>query len=122
MAGASIYYNHQNDVNIVAKGLLSDEVKWNDLSGITDKQNYNLSSYNSKVKRISALARVNYNYRNRYYVTFTGRADGSSNFAANRKWGFFPSMALKWHLANETWLKKTRIFQDFTQIQCRTNW
>lgn len=101
-------------MNITAKGVLSDEVKWNDLSGISDKQNYNLSSYNTKVKRISAFARANYNYRNRYYVTFTGRADGSSNFAANRKWGFFPSMALKWNLANEAWLKRTRIFQDFS--------
>ena len=114
MGGASVYYNHQNDVAIEAKGILTDEVKWNDLSAISDKQNYKLSSYNTKVKRLSFLARANYNYRNRYYVTFTGRADGSSNFAANRKWGFFPSFALKWNLANESWLKRTRKFQDLS--------
>lgn len=114
MGGASVYYNHQNDVAIEAKGILTDEVKWNDLSAISDKQNYKLSSYNTKVKRLSFLARANYNFRNRYYVTFTGRADGSSNFAANRKWGFFPSFALKWNLANESWLKRTRKFQDLS--------
>ena len=114
MGGASVYYNHQNDVAIEAKGILTDEVKWNDLSAISDKQNYKLSSYNTKVKRLSFLARANYNFRNRYYVTFTGRADGSSNFAANRKWGFFPSFALKWNLANEAWLKRTRKFQDLS--------
>ena len=114
MGGASIYYNHQNDVGIEAKGILTDEVKWNDLSAISDKQNYKLSSYNAKVKRVSVLARANYNYRNRYYLTFTGRADGSSNFAANRKWGFFPSFALKWNISNEAWLKRTRKFQDLS--------
>lgn len=114
MGGASVYYNHQNDVAIEAKGILTDEVKWNDLSAVSDKQNYKLSSYNTKVKRLSFLARANYNFRNRYYVTFTGRADGSSNFAANRKWGFFPSFALKWNLANEAWLKRTRKFQDLS--------
>ena len=114
MGGASIYYNHQNDVTIEAKGILTDEVKWNDLTAISDKQNYKLSSYNTKVKRLSFLARANYNYRNKYYVTFTGRADGSSNFAANRKWGFFPSCAIKWNIANEAWLKRTRKFQDLS--------
>lgn len=113
MAGASFYYNRQNDVNITAKGTLVDDIKWNDLSGIVDKQNYTLTSYTQAVKRLSVFGRVNYNYRNRYYITFTGRGDASSNFAANKKWGFFPSAALKWNLANETWLKKTRAFQEF---------
>lgn len=114
MVGASLYYNNQNDVNVTAKGLLVDDIKWNDLSGVADKQNYTLTSYNAKIKRLSFLGRVNYNYRNRYYVTVTARGDGSSNFAANKKWGFFPSAAFKWNLANEAWLKKTRVFQDFS--------
>ena len=54
---------------------------------------------------MSALARFNYNYKQRYYVTFTGRYDGASNFAANNKWAFFPSGALKWNAANEAFLK-----------------
>ncbi|MFQ7502468.1 MAG: hypothetical protein ACLRMJ_03725 [Alistipes finegoldii] len=35
---------------------------------------------------MSLLARFNYNYKQRYYLTVTGRYDGSSNFAANNKW------------------------------------
>lgn len=50
---------------------------------------------------MSVLARVNYNYKKRYYLTLTGRYDGSSNFAANHKWGFFPSAAVKWSISNE---------------------
>ena len=54
---------------------------------------------------MSFLARANYNYKSRYYITVTGRADGASNFAANNKWGFFPSAALKWNVKKENFLK-----------------
>ena len=56
-------------------------------------------------EKLAFFFRANYNYRKRYYFTFTGRVDGASNFAANHKWGFFPSGAFKWVLANEPWLK-----------------
>ena len=114
MAGMSLYYKRVNQQNITGKGMLVDELMWNDLSAIADKDNYTLTSGNQEVRKLSFLARVNYNYKQRYYITFTGRADASSNFAANNKWGFFPSMALKWNLANEPWLKRTRIFQDLS--------
>ena len=114
MAGMSLYYKRINQQNITGKGMLVDQLMWNDLSAIADKDNYTLTSGNQEVRKLSFLARVNYNYKQRYYITFTGRADASSNFAANNKWGFFPSMALKWNLANEPWLKRTRIFQDLS--------
>ncbi|MGN0191711.1 MAG: SusC/RagA family TonB-linked outer membrane protein [Candidatus Cryptobacteroides sp.] len=114
MAGFSVYYNNQNDLLATAKGILNDDLKWNDLSAISDKQNYTLTSNNVKVKRMSVLGRVNYNYKNRYFITATGRADGSSNFAKNRKWGFFPSAAFKWTISNEQWLKQTHAFQDLS--------
>lgn len=114
MGGASIYYNNKNYVSVNAKGLLVDSLGWNDLSGVSDKDNYTVKSYNTKVKRLSFLARVNYNYKNRYYLTVTGRADGSSNFAANNKWGFFPSAALKWNLSKEQWVRKLNVFQDLS--------
>ena len=62
------------------------------------------SSYVSTTK-MSFLARANYNYKSKYYITVTGRADGASNFAANNKWGFFPSAALKWNIKKENFLK-----------------
>ena len=114
MAGMSVYYKRTNQQGVVGKGMLVDELQWNDLSAIADKDNYTLTSGNQEVRKVSFLARVNYNYKQRYYITFTGRADASSNFAANNKWGFFPSMALKWNLANEPWVKRTRIFQDLS--------
>ena len=114
MGGFSIYYNNKNNESITAKGLLVDALTWNDLSGLTDKNNYSVSSYNTQVRRMSVLARANYNYKNRYYFTFTGRADGSSNFAANKKWGFFPSGAFKWNLSKEQWVRRLNFFQHLS--------
>lgn len=50
----------------------------------------------------SALARVNYSYDGKYLLTVTGRADGSSKFGGNKKWGYFPSAALAWNADKET--------------------
>jgi TonB-linked SusC/RagA family outer membrane protein len=50
---------------------------------------------------VSAFARLNYNYSEKYYATVTLRADASSKFGSNHKWGYFPSTALAWRISNE---------------------
>ncbi len=62
-------------------------------SGLTEKQ---LESY---------MGRVNYNYKDKYLVTASGRWDGASQLAAGHKWAFFPSVALGWRMKQETFLK-----------------
>jgi TonB-linked SusC/RagA family outer membrane protein len=61
---------------------------------------------------LSYLGRANYNVKDKYLVTVTGRADGSSRFGANNKWGFFPSAALAWRLIDEGFMKNQRVFSD----------
>ena len=61
---------------------------------------------------ISYIARVNYGYDDRFLATFTGRRDGSSRFGPDRKFGFFPSGALAWKIANEKWLKNVSAISD----------
>ncbi len=53
---------------------------------------------------VSFFGRVNYSYANRYMITATFRADGTSRFQ-NNKWGFFPSVALAWNAKNESFLE-----------------
>ena len=53
---------------------------------------------------VSFFGRANYSYANRYSVTATLRADGTSRFA-NNKWGLFPSVALAWNIKNESFLE-----------------
>jgi len=54
---------------------------------------------------MSFLARVNYNYAYKYYLTVSARADGSSKFPVNNRWGFFPSASVAWNFNRENWLK-----------------
>ncbi len=58
----------------------------------------------SNEQTASALARANYNYRDRYLVTFTGRLDGSSKFQKANRYGFFPSVAAAWRIDKENFL------------------
>ncbi|HMP32319.1 MAG TPA: TonB-dependent receptor, partial [Saprospiraceae bacterium] len=48
---------------------------------------------------LSYMGRINYDYDEKYLVTATLRADGSSRFGANTKWGYFPSIAVGWNIA-----------------------
>lgn len=54
---------------------------------------------------ISYLARVNYNFKNRYLLTATIRRDGSSRFGTENRWGNFPSIALGWNVSKESFMR-----------------
>ena len=56
---------------------------------------------------VSFFGRLNYSYDNRYMITATFRADGTSRFS-NNKWGLFPSVALGWNIKNESFLKNSK--------------
>ena len=54
---------------------------------------------------MSGFFRVNYNFKYKYYVTASFRADGSSKFPKNNRWGYFPSAGVSWNINREDWLK-----------------
>ncbi|WP_089056079.1 SusC/RagA family TonB-linked outer membrane protein [Flavobacterium oncorhynchi] len=56
---------------------------------------------------LSYLARANYSYKGKYLATAAIRADGSSRFGANNKWGYFPSGSLAWRISEESFLKES---------------
>ena len=58
------------------------------------------------------MLRLNYTYDKRYLLTLTGRRDGYSGFGAQTKWGIFPSLALGWNLANESFFPFKDIFNE----------
>ncbi len=105
LAGFTAYTYNDNNFGLSGSGYQDDKVMWNNMNAVLDKQTYSASTSSTKKAKMSFLARLNYNYKSRYYLTVTGRADGSSNFAANNKWGFFPSAAFRWNIANEQFLK-----------------
>ena len=93
---------------------MDDAVKWNNMNAVLDKETYSASTSYSKKSKMSGYARINWNYKSRYYLTATGRYDGASNFAANNKWAFFPSAAAKWNIAAENWMKDAKWIDDLS--------
>lgn len=70
----------------------------------------------SKWTMLSGVARVMYNYADRYMLTGTLRADGSSRFT-NKKWGYFPSVAAAWTVSNENFWEPMRSVVDNFKIR-----
>lgn len=60
----------------------------------------------------SFIGRVNYQYDNKYLLTASFRADGSSKFGADNKWGYFPSVALGYRLSEEPFMKGLKFISD----------
>ena len=61
---------------------------------------------------ISYLARAIYNYDSKYYLTATWRADGSSRFGKNNKYGYFPSASASWRISGEDFMKDSEKIND----------
>ncbi len=70
------------------------------------------SSENYDDKLLSFFGRVNYSLLDKYLFTASIRADGSSKFGKNNKWGYFPAVSAAWRLGEEEFIKELNIFSD----------
>lgn len=77
------------------------------------------SGYAFKNELQSFFGRVNYNYRDRYLIDATVRADGSSKFGENNKYGVFPSFAAAWRISEENFMGDSSIFSN---LKLRAGW
>lgn len=66
----------------------------------------------SKSNLASFFAKIDYNFGGKYLIDFSARADGSSRFGNNRKWGFFPSAGVAWRIKQEAFLQDVRVLSD----------
>lgn len=87
-----------------------DYYLWNNLSAganplapSSSANGYQMESY---------FSRINYSYRKKYLLTFTGRYDGSSRFGVANKYAFFPSTAIAWRVSEENFLGDSRVISD----------
>ena len=88
----------------------NDEIGLADLSLGTPSTPTSNENYDDKL--LSFFTRVNYAHMNRYLFTASIRADGSSKFGKNNKWGYFPAVSAAWRLSEETFIKNIGIFSD----------
>ncbi|HRP30397.1 MAG TPA: TonB-dependent receptor [Agriterribacter sp.] len=110
-------YISSKDMYLAAQGFFSDETGINDLGGAS--QVNEKSSSLSKQRINSFLGRVNYVFAGKYMITASYRADGSSVFGANNKWGYFPSGAVAWRASEEEFIKSLRLFSE---LKLRGSW
>lgn len=95
-------------MKIEGSNLMTESGGWWNINMASSRKTDN--SY-SKWALMSGVARVMYNYADRYLLTGTFRADGSSKFF-NDKWGYFPSIAAAWTISNEEFMQQQNIFSD----------
>jgi TonB-linked SusC/RagA family outer membrane protein len=106
VAGFTWQNSTNNSNNQGGSGFLNDILQNNNL-GAAEVTNPNSSSY-SEWALLSWLGRVNYSLMDKFLFTVSARADGSSRFGANNKWGFFPSGAFAYKLSEEAFMKNIK--------------
>ncbi len=95
--------------NIQAKDFLVDQLGIDNLGGA---KQIVASSYHNKRGLLSYMGRLNYVWKDKYLVTVSYRADASSVFGENNKWGYFPSGSLAWRISQEGFLRDSPILSD----------
>jgi TonB-linked SusC/RagA family outer membrane protein len=68
---------------------------------------------------LSGLARTNYSYQDRYLLTLTMRADGSSRFGENNQFGYFPSVGVGWRISEEAFMEDVGLISN---LKLRGSW
>ena len=122
LGGFSAYRFVSHDFNLSGKGYMDDAIMWNNMNAVLDKETYSAGTAYSKKTKMSVYARLNYNWKSRYYLTVTGRYDGASNFAANNKWAFFPSAAVGWILSEEPFFRRSELKRFVDLFKFRYSW
>lgn len=66
--------------------------------------------------------RLNYDYKGKYLIEFSGRYDGSYKFPKENRWGFFPSVSAGWRVSEEKFFKESSVGKWFTNLKLRASW
>lgn len=123
----------EHNFNLVA-GITAEQYKFNSITGrgIDVPENRDQwflgagslsgatrNEIGDKWTRNSYLGRLNYNFKDRYFLTATMRADGTSRFSADNRWGYFPSFGAGWLISSENFMDNQEIFD---MLKLRGSW
>ncbi|MBN2818342.1 MAG: TonB-dependent receptor, partial [Bacteroidales bacterium] len=95
---------------VQARGFVSDAFTFNNLAAAAERPDANSNLTESGLE--SFIFRANYGFANKYLFTASARLDGASVFAANNKWGLFPSAAIAWKAGQEEFIKNLHFFDN----------
>lgn len=117
MAGTSMERFRYETLSAEGRGFPDDDVLTN-LTSATTKQSMESDVVGHSLA--SAFARIQYKYNNRYLITGTYRADGSSRFGKDSRWGYFPSAAVGYIITEEEFMKPLQPILSYMKL--RASW
>lgn len=113
----SVQENEWSQQEFSTTGVTSDQLQFYHLglgsAVLPQGQNY------SKWGLLSYMARINYSFDDRYILTLTGRADGSSRLAEGNKWFLYPAAAVAWNISNESFMENST---TLSTLKLRLGW
>lgn len=112
LVGYSAQQFEQNSNSISGTGFPSDDVPYLSAATSISAGSSNTTAYSM----LSAIARLNYNYKGRYLLQGAIRSDGSSRFGKDKKYGYFPSVSAGWIISDEAFMQKFK-FIDFLKLR-----
>lgn len=121
LAGYTAQQFTSDATSVLAQGYQNDRIQ--EITGKgADPSNFSLLPATGKATwtMLSYLARVVYNYDNKYYLTASFRTDGSSRFGPANRWGNFPSVSAGWNISKERFY--TDLLGNNTSMKLRASW
>lgn len=116
LIGYSFEQRNRESVSLRNDDFLTDGFLYNNI-GAGRNPKPGVGSSLSKNEMASFFGRVNYSFKDRYLVTATLRADGSSYFASNHRWGYFPSVSLGWRFIDENFMDFARTVMSNAKLR-----
>ena len=111
MVGYSYEYYMSRSSGLTGKDFVNEALGNENMGAGNPEKNEIWNGYSDN-KLVSGMFRLNYVYDNKYLLTLTARADGSSKFGKNNKWAMFPSGAVSWKAHEESFIKNVNVFDE----------
>ena len=105
LAGYSFQHFNSSSLNGGNKDFITDGFGFNNIGAGADRPTIGSSASKSSIA--SYFARANYNYKEKYLLELTVRADGTSNFSPENRWGYFPAISGAWLISEENFMKSS---------------
>lgn len=103
---------HSHNTSVLKDSITANFTQYYDLAESSPNPPAVLGGNESSWALISYMARINYNYDDRFLLTLTGRDDGSSRLAAGHKWHQYPAVAAGWNILNEKFMKHEKLLSN----------
>ncbi|UCH14567.1 MAG: TonB-dependent receptor [Bacteroidales bacterium] len=112
VAGAGYYKTLNDGFFLVGRDFFTDAFEENNVQIASNKETSRLDSHKSERTKISQFFRINYSLKDKYIISLVGRRDGSSIFAEDKKYGFFPGISGAWKVSHEEFMSNVPVISN----------